>query len=148
MNNMNLYAKNFCRNLRNLFYFTVVQYRQLHELCFFQKNLLSAILPKGIVTKISRDFSLYTSNTFRELCSKCHDDVRQGLKQWSSSVFFYYHIADVIVKVFIILFFIQPELFFFGTKAFVSFFAGVQLYCNLIIKLIQYHYYVLKPNYY
>ena len=63
-------------------------------------------------------------------------------------MFFYYHIADVIVKVFIILFFIQPELFFFGTKAFVSFSAGVQLYCNLIIKLLQYHYYVLKPNYY
>ncbi|XP_078334027.1 adenylate cyclase type 8-like [Crassostrea virginica] len=64
--------------LRNAFY--VVKDSFLTNIAIertrnLQKNLLSAILPKGIVTKISRDFSLYTSNTFRELCSKCHDDV-------------------------------------------------------------------------
>ncbi|XP_052688522.1 adenylate cyclase type 8-like isoform X1 [Crassostrea angulata] len=40
-----------------------------------QKNLLSAVLPKAVVARISRDFSLYRSNSFRELCSKCHEDV-------------------------------------------------------------------------
>ena len=77
MHNMNLCEKNFVEIWK--IYFILLLYsinNYTNSAFFFQKNLLSAILPKGIVTKISRDFSLYTSNTFRELCSKCHDDVR------------------------------------------------------------------------
>uniref|UniRef100_K1QSM2 adenylate cyclase n=1 Tax=Magallana gigas TaxID=29159 RepID=K1QSM2_MAGGI len=65
-------------HLRNAFY--VMKDSHLTSIAIertqaLQKNLLSAVLPKAVVARISRDFSLYRSNSFRELCSKCHEDV-------------------------------------------------------------------------